>query len=193
MFLPHGISGKRSVRVGKLGLAGLAILALASAGCAWTRPQVVYHRSGELTSYKRYERHAERDFIHHFTRPAYRPPRFGVSTDHADQKTIVDLWGQPDYRRKAFQSLQGERVEEWLYLDNQRIFQFVRGEMIFDGPLTDLEQVLLRYGYPDRGTMTISEFGTVKHTLLYNRVFGPFRMETFHLANDWIVHSSEGD
>src|SRR5437868_4505264 len=73
------------------------------AGCAQThpKPQVLYQRSGSPETYKRFERYPQRDFIHHFVREAYHPPRDedfeGISDE---QKSIVSEWGRPDYIRK---------------------------------------------------------------------------------------------
>ena len=150
MYPPHGNSKQGPAGTAKFALAGLVLVGLTLGGCARAKPQVAYRRSGDITTFKRYERHAERDFLHHFTRTAYRPPRASLKGSHLDQETIIETWGRPDYVRKSFLSLQGDRIEEWLYLDRQRVMQFVKGALIFDGPLTDLEQLYLQYGYPDR-------------------------------------------
>ncbi|MBI1785467.1 hypothetical protein HYR69_10020 [Candidatus Sumerlaeota bacterium] len=171
-------------------------LPLLLAACVQTRPkpQVVIHADGSVTSYKRYERYPQRDFFNHFVRKAYFAPH--DSDFHLagpEQKNILEQWGQPNYIRKSFRSLQDERVEEWVYLEQRRIFQFVKHAVAFEGDLTDLEQLLIRLGYPDRMITLIGESGIERTTLYYGNIFVPGRHDTFELADGWIIHSEEGN
>ncbi len=179
------------------GIGSLSVLAFLpfALACAHTRPkpELIFHRAEEPTAYKRYERCAERDFLHHFVRKAYSSAkRSDLDFAGPQQQTILDTWGRPDYIRKPFWSLEDEKVEEWVYLDHQHVYQFVNHQLVFEGPLTDLEQLLIRLGYPDQMITTLSESGVVKHFLYYGNVILPGRLESFNLANGWIVHNSQG-
>jgi hypothetical protein len=175
---------------------GLLVAALGLAGCAQTRPkpQLVYHPTGEITTFKRYERYPQRDFFHRFVRKAYQPPQ-DRDFDFArpDQQHLLDAWGRPDYIRKRFQSLEDERVEEWVYLDQQYMFQFVDHRIVYEGELTDLEQLLIRKGYPDRLETSLGESGIPRHALIYWNIFLPGRLETYGLSNGWIAHHHDGN
>ena len=190
--------GKKDVRgEGRLLiLRGCGLLAIAaSLGCmhAGSRPQFTYLSSGEITEFKRLERYPQRDFIHHFSRTAYREHDEKAKSAGPDFETIIEQWGPPDYVRKPFQSLEGDRVEEWIYLDEQRLFQFVANELVYDGPVTEFELLFLRLGYPNRVFTTIGDSGIVRSVLFYRTIFMPWRMETYSLANGWIVHADEGN
>jgi hypothetical protein len=159
----------------------------------WRKPQLNYNWTGEVTTFKRYELAPQRDLFHRFFRQAYHLPGPNFAGDGADQATILTEWGAPDYVRKSFKSLQYERVEEWVYLDEFHIFQFVKNEMVYDGPLTDFEQTLMRYGYPDRMTTIINEKGRVIHTMLYKSLLLPGRLVNFYFSNDALVQTTQGN
>ncbi len=188
----HRLRSLRLLSANYLFLAILLVCGLAMAGCV-SRPQVIYEHDGSISSYKRYERHGERDFIHRFSRRAYRHPRPDFYGRGDDQRLILEQWGDPDYVRKTFRSLQGERVVEWVYLDKKRVIQFIKHEMIFDGELTDLEQIMLRNGYPDRIVTTIGESRHVHQTLVYNSILTADRLDEYHLTNGWINQLTIGD
>ena len=177
-----------------IGLMAFVAVALLTA-CVQTRPkpQVIIRPSGEIATYKRFERYPRRDFTHRFVRSAYSTPRGEFDLAGADQQTILEQWGSPEYVRKRFTSLQDERIEEWLYMDLQRLFQFVDHNIVYEGPITDLEQLLLLHGYPDKMTTHIGESGIVRHMLYYRPIFNPGRFETYNLADGKIIHRSEGD
>lgn len=164
----------------------------AMTGCV-SRPLVIYERDGSISSYKRYERHGERDFIHRFTRRAYRHPRPDFYGRSDDQRVILEEWGDPDYVRKSFRSFEGERVAEWVYLDKRRVIQFVKHAMVYEGELTDLEQIMLHNGYPDRLVTTIGESRHVHQTLVYNSIFTADRLDEYHLTDGWINQLTIGD
>lgn len=192
-------SGAATSRSSARGIAILLLpLALAltfSTGCA-TRPEpgVRFHRDGSITTYKRYELFPRRDFFHRFLRKAYSPPRESdLELAVRSEARVLEQFGPPDYVRKPFRSLQGERVNEWVYLDHQRIYQFVEGDLVFDGDLTDLEQLLIRHGYPDHSVVTVSDSGLVRNMFHYVNRFGSGRGDIYSLADDWIVASLEGN
>ncbi len=164
--------------------------------CAQTRPKPLMKSNpdGSSTAYKRYERYPQRDFFNHWVRKAYSPARESdVELAQGDQAAVLTQWGKPDYIRKAFKSLDDEKVQEWVYIEKRRVFQFVRHELAFEGELTDHEQLLIRLGYPDSYSTTIGESGLEYVTLHYGNIFLPGRNDTYRLTDGWIVHSHEGN
>ncbi len=191
-------------------LAGLALI-----GCARTDARFTERidEEGNVQARKRIDQHPKRDFLHHFTRDAYRAPRELASdgeeryalvfhgalrpvgdmvlVPETDEFVIAKEWGKPDWVRKSFRSLLGERVDEWLYMDEDRMFQFVGGMLVYDGPVTDYERILIQRGYPDRHRSSQTDSGNRVDELVYQSVFFPW-FEDFYLANGQIVQSQEG-
>src|SRR5207249_2129508 len=106
---------------------------------------------------------------------------------------IIEQWGKPNYVRIPFDSLNGERVEEWVFMDKRHLFQFINHEMVYEGPLTDYEQLLLDRGYPDTSALTVGESGLLQQAMVYHNIFLLGREENYNLANDKIVYSFEGN
>lgn len=147
-----------------------------------------------LDQFKRYERRMQRDFVNHFTRTAYKRCR-DADFDFAnpDQCAVLKEWGAPDYVRKPFRDLEERWIEEWVYFGKDHVFQFSDHNLVYEGEVTDLEQLLLRLGYPDRAEITKGESGLVKHFLYYERPITRGRQDSYELANGWIVYSFEGN
>ncbi len=163
-------------------------------GCVGSgRKPLLSHRGGGVSAFKRIERHAERDFIHHITRQAYRRMPINTRMLSPEQLTIVEAWGEPDYVRKPFRSLDGEKVREWIYLEDRTLFQFVGGEVAYEGPLTDFEDLLIRYGYPDHLVTTVGETGIVRTVMVYRHVFGGTPLATYNLHDGQLVQIAESD
>lgn len=178
------------------GLAAcLALLGLAlTLSCApYSTPTTFrYDAAGVPQSIKRVERFPQRDFVHHFVRQAYfKPAEPFAPTPKTDQAVTFEEWGKPDWVRRPFRSLDNELVAEWVYLDRGHIFQFIGSQLVFEGPLTDYEQVLLRRGYPDRVLQTRLETGTNEDVFIYFAMFSP-RLEQFHFMNGTMTESQEG-
>ena len=66
--------------------------------------------------------------------------------------------------------------------------------MVFEGPLTDYEQILLRRGYPDRNELLTDEMGGIVDVLIYRKSNPPrgSRMSVFYLVNGTVIQGSEG-
>lgn len=169
----------------------LALWSFGSA-CA-SKPQFTYVAPGKISEYKRYERHAQRNFLTHFTRKVYSGRVIRDAPPGSGQATVLAEWGSPEYHRK-FRSLENEVVNEWVYSDPTRlaVIQFVNDELIYQGEMTDLELLFLQKGYPDRIVTEISESGLVRHVLHYRSVFWPTQFDVYNLANGWKIHVSEG-
>lgn len=177
-----------------MGLGGCALPMAEVGAMDRNAPHVILDPDGQFAQFKRYERRMARDFVSRFSRKAY----YACKDAHLDlsspeQQSIVEQWGNPDYIRKPFQSLEGEWIEEWVYFDNKRVFQFKNHQLVYEGPLTDLEQLLLRLGYPNRAEITKGESGLVKHLLIYQHLFQQGRNDSYELADGWIVYSIEAN
>ena len=194
----------------------VAIIAgLVLTGCARTDARFTERidEEGNIQARKRIDQNPERDFFHHFTREAYRVPRELASdgeeryalvfhgalspvgdtvlAPESDEFVIAKEWGKPNWVRKPFRSLLDERVDEWLYMDEDRMFQFVGGMLVYDGPVTDYERILIQRGYPDRHRTSKTDSGNRVDELVYQSVFFPW-FEDYYLANGQIVQSQEG-
>lgn len=64
-----------------------------------------------------------------------------------DQKQIIQLIGIPEYER-TFPNLSGKRVEEWVYRSQDYLVQFIYGNLVYLGPVDDLEKTLIDIGPP---------------------------------------------
>jgi hypothetical protein len=178
-------------------LIAAGLVALLGAGCARHAPKLydrIKTEGGQPEQFKRYELHPQRDFIHHWTRKAYLEPqpwKFEKSGVTPDQRLIVEEWGVPDAIRKPFKSIDGNHVEEWLYYDQQTVYQFIGGEVVYEGPMTDFEWVLVNRGYPDRAETLRENAGRVLSVLVYSRVFTP-HLEEFKFVNGELIQAQTG-
>ncbi len=173
-----------------LGLSALLVLVLAS-GCSTVRLKAAIGPNGEPIQFKRYERYAARDFMHHFSRSIYSRPGFYFKADGDDQSATVAEWGRPDFIRR-FRSMNGEKVREWVYADKPMIMQFVGGELVFAGPVSDLERTFLTFGRPDNYEVYKTDAGGTNMNFVYQG-FWFRRLEDFKFNNDKLVFSSEGN
>ena len=64
--------------------------------------------------------------------------------------------------------------------------------MVYTGPLTDLEQILLNRGYPDRIEFVRNNLDNREYQLFYMGLFQQ-NLEQFNLFNDKIVTSIQGN
>jgi hypothetical protein len=94
-----------------------------------------------------------------------------------DQKQIVQLIGIPEYER-TFPNLSGKRVEEWVYLDQDYLAQFIYGTVVYIGQVDDLEKVLIDLGPP---------------TDLYYIEFSGIRKDIFKYRTRYKVYTFQDD
>lgn len=191
-----------------VGLGALLLgLVLVISGCS-SSPKVIdpSKRSGfDLGEFKRYEKHMQRDFIHHFSRKVYEEPSKrrmrknrnerllveGLGLQLSDRAELLDELGDPSLVRKKFKSREGEKVEEWVFRDAAEVAQFIDGQLAYRGPLTDLEGLLIIHGYPN--TYNRSQYipdGEIQ-IFIYQSVFSP-NARTYHLVNDILASKQEG-
>jgi hypothetical protein len=114
-------------------------------------------------------------------RNAYEPLTQAPSRLSPDQDLVVHEYGPPTHRRE-FRSLEGEVVVEWLNVDQNRLFQFTGGRLIFDGDIRDLEHTLLRYGSPQDVTYHQFDPEIERVTFIYRQPY-TMRMQYFDFAN----------
>jgi hypothetical protein len=170
------------------------LLATLAAGCAHS-PKIHYDYAADGTpvSYRRLEKNLERDFMHHFGRDVYETAPYGIDRDATEeQRPVLETLGVPDFVRHRFTSLENERVTEWVYLDAMQVFQFVNGNLVFQGSLTDYEQTLLRHGRPSRAATSRSDTGRREDLLIYNKVFQPSLQEFFFIDGK-LIQKQEGN
>ncbi len=84
-----------------------------------------------------------------------------------EQKGIVASYGVPDCVRPPYKSLTGEKITEWIFLKDAVMFQFNKGKKVYEGPITDREIILLRFGYPNDILRFHSTIGPVHETFVY--------------------------
>lgn len=172
-------------------MASLSLLL--AAGCA--HPSKIafrYGADGSPVSYIRRERHITRDFLNHFSRETYRRPGESSEGDlGADERIVAQHNGQPDWTR-SFKSFEDERVDEWVYVEKSLVAQFINGQCVFQGPLTDYEQILLTHGRPSRAISSYSDTGDQIDLFVYDGVFLP-DLQEYHFLNGKISQKHEGD
>jgi hypothetical protein len=171
---------------------GIGLTAIVLAGCAFnSRPLFDYAKDGERVEVKRIAKHQRIDYFHRWRRTAY--VKNGGELHwllSPDQKAIIAEYGQPDYLRRTFRSTRGDLVKEWAYLEKGKIFQFVRGKMVYEGDLTDLEKTLILRGYPNHVFYLQLDPNITRMTFVYKGIFG-LRRQTFSFANGRLCYSQE--
>lgn len=154
-------------------LAG-TVLAVVLAGCTVNHaPRFHYGPDGEKIQFKRYEDHIALDFYHNqnpiiYTRTDALPLTPILSEE---QQALLEAKGKPDYVREDYASDTKERVTDWVYYDHNVLYQFVEGGVVFEGPVTDYEKVLIRRGRPTEATTPTNQTGRRTDVLLYRKAF----------------------
>lgn len=126
------------------------ILAFIMAGCSINKPtKYDYVLTDEPIQLKRLPNDWTAPDLFRWTKVAFKKNnntlRFFLSKE---QQEIIAKYGQPKYLR-SFKSDRNEKVYEWIYLNGEdKLFQFINRQVVFEGPVTDLENVLITYGYP---------------------------------------------
>lgn len=125
-----------------------------------------------IQAFKRQTKNQSQDFLFNWKREAYskvsNPITKGLSED---MKDVLARHGQPDYLRKGWRSLStNEFVDEWAFWDRGIIVQFVQGELVFEGPLTDMDRWRIEHGYPRRSSTQTVEGGVQRDIWDYQGV-----------------------
>lgn len=171
---------------GRLGV----LLVVAAFGCACATgspPRWRYDADGQPQQYKRYPRHIAVDYFSRFRRTAYVKVEQPLERFLSDeQRAWISDNGQPDYCRRPFRSRLKERVEEWIYLPQNKLVQFVQGHVVYEGEVTDLERVMIRYGYPRGAIVGQMEPTLERFTFVYSRPLDLER-EVFSFSDGKII------
>ncbi len=155
-------------------LAGLVLTA-----CATNRgPRFNYGPDGEPVQFKRYEKHLAKDYFWHFTPIAFKRadamPLDPLLSD--DQKNVLNEQGKPEYVRENYRADSNEIVTDWAFVSKRKIYQFIEGQVVYQGDLSDYDEMLIRRGRPD----------FVK--VMANKDFGRTDLFTY---KDWITHKTD--
>jgi hypothetical protein len=104
-----------------------------------------------------------------------------------DQELIVHEFGPPEYGRR-FRSLEGERVLEWLLIDQNLMCQFVEGTLVYQGEIRDLEHTLLRHGAPAEVMYNVHSLGgNERVTFIYSKSLEP-DSQYYSFSNGQLVY-----
>ncbi|MBN1476670.1 hypothetical protein JXA47_07955 [Candidatus Sumerlaeota bacterium] len=168
----------------RLTLVITALIPLLALGCTGSRsfPRADYvhgpipHQARRTTDYSR------EAFWAPLNRTAYEALEHLPRRMSTDQDLVVREFGPPQWGRE-FESLEGEDVLEWLQVDQNRLFQFVEGELVFEGDIRDLEHTLLSHGVPDEVLYHVVDPGVERVTFIYSDVNRSSRAMYFDFSN----------
>jgi hypothetical protein len=173
----------------------LTLTSLILINCAATRPKPGFHHNqdGTIEMFKRFEQVMDKDYIHHWSGNVYFIPRNEKSLikKGGGFKEIYEIWGTPDWVRRPYKSNHGDKVHEWVYLDLNQMFQFVDGKVVYEGPVTDYEQLLIRRGYPQRAINLRESNGEIISTLIYTTIWGS-ELDQYRFENGMLSFREEG-
>lgn len=141
-------------------------------------------------NYVRYKWVANTNGVHHLERCS-KLKRDADEVLSEEQRAILREWGQPDYLRGPFKSDRGEHVIEWAYHPLNRLFQFVDRKMVYEGPLTDQDRVLITYGEPKEVQVVILDPNIRRETWVYRPTFVRGREMMFSFANGKLVYRQQ--
>lgn len=134
-------------------LVCLLLAVFVATGCGNTNRTPRYHvtKPGEIKTFKRKTKHASVDYLFQVKQSAYSPVKKPLTKRLTPSQTdVLSRHGQPDYIRRSFTAHTNEKVTEWAWIDRLVITQFVQGELVWEGPLTDMDKYLIHNGYPRR-------------------------------------------
>jgi hypothetical protein len=143
------------------------------AGCArYDLPRTQFDAQGKEVAFKRQALYDRIDYIHRFFTKAYhRPDKHFADVLSIEEAKMVQELGTPDYCRGPIYSLHHERIVEWVYLKKNVLAQFRTGEMVYRGPVTDMEQLLIQRGYPRHTISDLQDVGPARTTWVYSGWF----------------------
>lgn len=162
-------------------LSGLGIIL---SGCSINRAYLFeYDKDGNEIQFKRRAKYNSVNYVSKWSKKAYkknnRTLHFMLSDE---QEEVIKEHGQPDYIRKRFLSTHGDFVKEWIYHNSNLMFQFVGGKLVYEGPTTDVEKVLMLYGYPRYSITTKLDPDVVRETFIYHSSLTD-EFEDFNFSN----------
>lgn len=131
----------------------LCILLLASTTIACGNlnrtPRYNLGADGMPKTFKRYPAYDEQDYVNRWRGNSWYPRVKEIEGPmSADMAETLRRHGHPDYIRYRFYSETNELVDSWAWWDRDVTVQFVQRQLVFEGPLTDMDKYLIRYGWP---------------------------------------------
>lgn len=172
----------------------LALLMLAGLGACGNinrTPRYDVKEPLTVTPFKRVALREKQDFIYNWKKDAYakvsEPLRQRFSASQGD---VLERHGQPDYVRRSFKATTKETVEEWAYWDRDVICQFVQRELVWEGPLTDMDRTRIRYGYPRRAWSQIYESGVRRDMWDYQGMLLDIQGSIFTFSDEKLVYAN---
>jgi hypothetical protein len=126
-------------------------------------------------------------------RPGFRLVRTSERDELTqDQLQVLSKWGQPDWLRGPFRTTRGDQATEWLYDRQNRIFQWVDGQLVYQGPVTDAERTMLVHGAPSQVMITHLEPNIRRETFIYRDTFRTSgREKVFSFSNGKLIFHQE--
>jgi len=134
-------------------IASLILVVLVASGCGNTNrtPRYKVPEPLKIETFKRKTKHPAVDYMFQVKSTAFSPVKKPITKRlSASQQDVLARHGQPDFIRRNFTAHTNEKVTEWAYVDRLVIAQFVQGELVFEGPLTNMDRYLIDHGYPRR-------------------------------------------
>jgi hypothetical protein len=167
-------------------LLASALALTLSAGCG-RRPAFEYGSQGTPIMEKRIARFPEVNYATRFCSTAYVRNSWGWAKAKTEEQTkILEEHGQPDYTRKSFRTTRGDTAWEWAYLEKNKVFQFVGRQLVYEGPLSDKDRVLMQWGYPDHVLLQNDLLGARRETFIYTAALDS-HVKYFSFADDNMV------
>ncbi len=157
-------------------------------GCSLNKaPLFEYDKEGKEVKLKRHAKNMEVNYITKWSKTVYKPNNrtlhFLLSPD---QEETIKTYGQPEYIRKKYISTRKDVVREWAYPTQSLLFQFVKGKLVYDGELTDMEKVLILYGSPDKYYFEKLDPDLFRESFDYHSKFTN-ELEVFHFTNGKLI------
>ena len=127
----------------------LAVVVLAACGNVNRQPRYNMDAEYQIQSFKRFAKWDGKSVWHRPKTKAYTKLDTPITRRISEtQREVLERHGQPEYIRKHWKASTGEIVDEWAWWDRKVVCQFVQRELVWEGPLTDMDQYRIRYGTP---------------------------------------------
>ncbi len=184
-----------SIRIRKFLKVGLLVLPLFAiaffSGCARHDFPTHNYIDGQTEQFKRMPLRDHVDYIYNWNSRIYHAPRrsFEKRLTQEQAKKVAEL-GHPEYVREKFRSRLGESVLEWAYLEQNQVVQFIDGQLVFQGPLTDRDMVLIQQGLPRFTFRNQEEMGPLMERYVYRKTDIPGRQRVFTFADGKLSSAS---
>lgn len=172
-----------------VGIAFSILATLSGMGCSSLARRNEYVAKEAPMLYKRAPRFEETDWVHRWRSRAYRTQKPDPNSVSPAQRALLRKLGPPSHMRN-FRADHGQKVTEWLFLDDNVLAQFVSGQLAYQGPVTDMEKLLIDRGYPNSMMRSMSRLGPERKQYIYWNWLHS-KSEIFSFADGYLVESIE--